>query len=127
MEENMSTCKSIFLQILFVFHRNPPRMPIVSVYVGSKRVICAVITKDIPLLKKLIANKDIPSVFTNRSVDLRYNALEYAVKTENTDAIKLLIKEYEQVDNSQRAVMPRTLMQHQGTGRLVSHGFILAL
>ncbi|XP_033625691.1 poly [ADP-ribose] polymerase tankyrase-like [Asterias rubens] len=96
--------------------KNPPRMPIVSVYVGSKRVICAVITKDIPLLKKLIANKDIPSVFTNRSVDLRYNALEYAVKTENTDAIKLLIKEYEQVDNSQRAVMPRTLMQHQGTG-----------
>ncbi|XP_038073028.1 poly [ADP-ribose] polymerase tankyrase-like [Patiria miniata] len=91
-------------------------IPKVSDYVDCKRAIRAVLTKDSALLKKLINNtNEIPSLFVPRSVCLQDDALDYAVKTENLDAMKLLYEEYVS-GNRRRKSMSQALMQQQGTG-----------
>ncbi|XP_038072455.1 poly [ADP-ribose] polymerase tankyrase-like isoform X2 [Patiria miniata] len=93
------------------------RIPKVSDYVDCKQAIRAVLTKDSDLLKKLINNtKEIPSLFVPRSVCLQDDALDYAVKTGNIDAIKLLYEE-RFCNTKSRKSMSQALMDHQRTGR----------
>ena len=78
-----------------------------SDYVNCKRAIRAVLTKDHALLKKLISNtKEIPSLFIKRSVSLQYDALDYALKTENIEALKLLIEEKYMCDEKDKSRKP---------------------
>ncbi|XP_022093032.1 tankyrase-like protein [Acanthaster planci] len=87
--------------------KNEKEIPKVSDYVNCKRAIRAVLTKDNALLKKLINNtKEIPSLFVRRSVCLQDDALDYALKTENTDALKLLIAEKYYNHDKPRKAMP---------------------
>ncbi|XP_038075117.1 poly [ADP-ribose] polymerase tankyrase-like [Patiria miniata] len=95
--------------------KNESEIPEVSKFVQCKRSIRAVLTNDMSLLKKLIENKNVPSVFHKRSVSDERTALAYAVRTENHAALRLLLPE---IDNyRERAKLPDVVMEYQSSGR----------
>ena len=90
-------------------------IPFVSSLSQSKLVIRAVLTKDIKLLQKCVKNtEEIFSLHTKRSLGNSMTALQYAIKEQNTAAIKLLVKGSGK--NVTRCSPPRCLLPTQGTG-----------
>ncbi|XP_022096541.1 serine/threonine-protein phosphatase 6 regulatory ankyrin repeat subunit B-like [Acanthaster planci] len=96
--------------------KNEKEIPEVSTFVQCKRSIRAVLTNDMNLLKKLIEDRDLPSVFHKRGVDVPRTALDYAVRTENHAALKLLLTEID--SGRERASLPEVVMKYQSSGRV---------
>ncbi|XP_022105519.1 tankyrase-like protein [Acanthaster planci] len=95
--------------------KNENEIPEVSKFVQCKRSIRAVLTNDMSLLKKLIEDKDVPSVLGPRSASIQLTALDYAARMDNQAALKLLIPEIN--STQQRAKLPEVIMQHEVAGR----------
>ena len=110
-----SLTRKVSKSITNLTYRNEKEMPDVSDFVNCKRAIRAVLTKDSALLKKLIQNtQGIPSLTIERSACIREDACSYALRTENAEALKLLIAE--ECTPRTRKAMPRPLLVDK-TGR----------
>ncbi|XP_033124640.1 uncharacterized protein LOC117122965, partial [Anneissia japonica] len=91
-------------------------MPEVSKAAYAKRAIRAVLTNDMVLLRKLINDKKkVASVFLDRSVDVKDDAMSYAIMNNNQAAIKLLGTELE-ANQRDRCRIPDSILETQGTG-----------
>ncbi|XP_033125958.1 poly [ADP-ribose] polymerase tankyrase-like [Anneissia japonica] len=91
-------------------------MPEVSKAAYAKRAIRAVLTNDMVLLRKLINDKKkVASVFLDRSVDVKDDAMSYAIMNNNQAAIKLLGTELE-ANQGDRCRIPDSILETQGTG-----------
>ncbi|XP_066280586.1 poly [ADP-ribose] polymerase tankyrase-like isoform X1 [Branchiostoma lanceolatum] len=84
----------------------------------QKQSIRAVLLNDMKLLRSLIADtKNIPTVYDAlRSVDMSVDAVMYAIRNRNKDAIKLFGDHMKKISEP-RCSRPYSLLKHQGTGR----------
>ncbi|XP_006818908.1 poly [ADP-ribose] polymerase tankyrase-like [Saccoglossus kowalevskii] len=96
--------------------RNECDMPEISPLFKCKKAIRAVLTNDMKLLKDLIDDpKNVAGVFVNRSVDLEYDALTYAISQNNQQAVKLLAADIKE-PKTDRVELPESLLEAQSTG-----------
>ncbi|XP_078675989.1 poly [ADP-ribose] polymerase tankyrase-like isoform X2 [Branchiostoma floridae x Branchiostoma belcheri] len=85
----------------------------------QKQSIRAVLLNDMKLLRSLIADTtNIPTVYdAQRSVDVPIDAVMYAIRNRNKDAIKLFGDHMKKHSSNPRCSRPYSLLKHQGTGR----------
>ncbi|XP_078592750.1 poly [ADP-ribose] polymerase tankyrase-like isoform X2 [Branchiostoma floridae x Branchiostoma japonicum] len=83
-----------------------------------KQSIRAVLLNDMKLLRSLIADtENIPTVYdAQRSVDVSVDAVMYAIRSRNKEAIKLF-GDYLKKTQEPRCSRPYSLLKHQETGR----------
>ncbi|XP_067682285.1 poly [ADP-ribose] polymerase tankyrase-like [Haliotis asinina] len=83
-----------------LFFETKDKIPFISVPVKSRQVIRAVLTKDIDLLKSLIASEnDVYRLDVTRSIGCEKTAVDYAIERGHKEILELLISDIFNPDN----------------------------
>ncbi|XP_071081128.1 poly [ADP-ribose] polymerase tankyrase-like [Haliotis cracherodii] len=102
-----------------LFFETKEKIPFISVPVKSRQVIRAVLTKDIDLLKSLIASEsDVYRLDVTRSIGCEKTAVDYAIQKGNKDILELLISDIFNPENKRhKQESPSCLLKESDVGR----------